>query len=313
MSDFQDLQNQLKELSQVAPNAEMTDRAIAAARAAINESNTVHQTNPWNLAMHPLRTAIATSAILVSSAIILWLLFSGSSPMVAYAEVVAQLEQVKTIQYFETRIDKSLDGKLNGPTEVTKVTILGRSRQRQEVVSVAGGDPLPNGDTWDLEDFPRPGSVIISDCANGKYVSLNLNEKTYRVIKHFWSAPPDGGKMSATKAAPAPEVDFYTGIREFPVEDAERLPLRKIKGKDTVGFRSTETNKRKHGVDTWVRTVWIDTASNLPVQIDVKIESTDPFQHSSEFRLSDIVFDEPIDERLLSTEPPEGYRVIERQ
>lgn len=260
--------------------------------------------------MHPLRTAVATSAILISSAVVLLLLFTGSSPMVAHAEVVAQLDQVKTIQYFETRTGKSPDGKLNSPTEVTKVTILGRSRERKEVVSVKDGDPLTDGSEWSK---PIVGMVTISDCANGKYVSLNLKKKTFHVIQGFLSISPDDGKISKTEAAPAPEVDFYKRIREFPAEEAERLPLRKIKGKDAIGFRTTETIKRQRGVDTWVRTVWIDTASNLLVQIDVKHESTDPFSGSSEWILSDIVFDEPIDERLLSTDPPEGYRIIERE
>ncbi len=112
------------------------------------------------------------------------------------------------------------------------------------------------------------------------------------------------------KQTPAPEVDFYKRIREFPAEGAVRLPPRKINEKHVVGFRTTKSVKLQRGVDTWTRTFWINPGSSLPVQIEIKFESTNPSSGESEWVLSDIVFDEPIDESLLSTEPPEGYREL---
>jgi len=104
---------------------------------------------------------------------------------------------------------------------------------------------------------------------------------------------------------------LYKRIRDFPAEEAERLPARRFGGKSAVGFRTIETFKRKRGVHTLTRTYWIDSETRLPVQIEATSKSTDPFMGQSRWVISDIVFDEPIDEGLLSTELPEGYTVLE--
>lgn len=307
MNDRRNLRSQLQELSQVAPSAEMTDRALAVTRETLLGASAVDQARLRRFIVHATETALATAAVLIIATVTLLSLFSSSSPTVAYAQVVAQVQQVNTLQYLETRTSYSPQRKLRGPTEVTKVTILGRSRERRELISVAKGDPLPDGSAWTM---PEVGAVIISDCARGKYVDLNIKDKTFQVVQGFAALSPDDGTISTTKPAPAPEVDFYKRIREFPAEEAERLPLQEINGRKAVGFRTIETVKRKRGVDTWTRTYWIDPDSNLPVKIEVKFESTHPFMGESEWVLSELIFDAPIDESLLSTEPPEGYKIL---
>ena len=126
-------------------------------------------------------------------------------------------------------------------------------------------------------------------------------------MKGFASVSRDDGKISESKVAPAPEVDFYKNMREFPADKAERIAGREVAGHQVIGFRTTEKTQRKQGVDTWTRTYWVDTRSKLPVQIEVTSESTDPDMGQSRWVLSDIVFDEPIDASLVSTEPPHGY------
>jgi outer membrane lipoprotein-sorting protein len=116
-------------------------------------------------------------------------------------------------------------------------------------------------------------------------------------------------KVSESKVAPAPEVDFYARMRDVPTESAEELPAREIEGTKVLGFRTVEKHERPRGVDTWTRTYWVDAETKLPLQIETTVESTDPRHGQSRWIQSDIVFDEPLDESLFSTDPPEGYTV----
>jgi outer membrane lipoprotein-sorting protein len=228
----------------------------------------------------------------------------SSSPNIAFAQVVSQLDEVKSVQYTETRSDIPRAGELRGPTEVKKVTILGRSRMREEWTSVTAGDPLPKGDEWSAAE---QGTIIVTDLLRGRYLTLDPKTKTYSFIVNFASISPDDGKISISKAAAAPEVDFFKSLRLFPAVDAEHLPARDVAGHKMIGFRSIEKTQHKNGLETWTRTYWVDPKSKLPVQIEITSESTDPNMGQSRWVLSDIVFDQAVDESLLSTEPPKGY------
>ena len=226
----------------------------------------------------------------------------------AFAQVVEQLQRVKTVQYTETRSHLPRPGKPAGPTTVTKYWIQGRSQQRQEIVSTTKGDPLPEGRAWSIAPV---GMASVSNLVTGKTVSLDTKEKVFSEIKGFLSIDPDTGELNETKPHPMPEVDFYRQIRDFPADEAERLPEQTLDDRKVVGFRTVESNERPGGVDSWTRTYWVDAESNLPVQVEVTFTSTQPTMGHSKWVLSDIVFDEPLDESLFSTEPPEGYTVRE--
>ena len=155
------------------------------------------------------------------------------------------------------------------------------------------------------------GMVTITDLARGKLVSLDPKNKVFSEAKEILGISPDDGKLIKSEVKAVPEADFYTRMREFPADTADKLPEKEIAGKKAVGFRTKEKIERKRGVDTWTRIYWVDSKTMLPVHIEVTIESTDPHHGQSRWVLSDIVFDEPIDESLLSTDPPEGYTVRE--
>jgi len=307
VSNFHQVKSLLQELSNVEPDAEITRRAMASTREALVRDGASQRTTFWSFSITPMKIAVPAVVVLLFSTLIIFSLISASTANVSYAEVIAVMERVKTIQYLETRTGKSPDGKLNSPTEVTKVTVLGRSMERKEVISVKDGDPLTDGGEWAK---PVVGMVSISDLKRGKYVSLNLNTKTLYVVKSFTSIAPDAGTVNTTKTKPAPEVDLYKRVRDFAVEESEQLAVREIDGKEAVGFRTIETFQRKRGVDTRSVTYWIDSKTRLPIKIEATSKSTDPFMGQSRWVLSDMVFDEPIDESLFSTEPPNGYTVV---
>ncbi len=287
MRSDQQLRRRLRELSNVTPSAERTKRAISAARTVVRESHSNESYNSWNLAAYLPRAAFALFVgVLIVAGVGLAVI--SSSPNIAFAQVVNQLEAVKSVQYTETRSDIPRAGEPRGPTEVIKVVILGRSRMREEWTSVTAGDPLPKGSEWNAAE---QGTVIITDLLRGRFLTLDPKAKTYSVVTHFASMSPDDGKIFISKAA----------------ADAEHLSACEVAGHKVIGFRSSEKTQHKNGIETWTRTYWVDPKSKLPVQIEITSESTDRNMGQSRWVLSDMVFDQAVDESLLSTEPPKGY------
>ncbi len=251
------------------------------------------------------RSAFAAATTLVAATAVAFLVLGRDPGAASFAQLVDEIAHTKSVQYLETRSTIPRGDEPRGPTVVTKVMVLGRSLERQEVISATEGDPLPEGHSWGRV----PLGVAINDWANGRLVWLNTERKVYSLAKTILSMSIDDGTISESEVRPAPEADFYNRIREFPADKAERLPERELAGKRVVGLRTIEKNSRVRGVDTWTRTYWIDVKTNLPVEIETTVESTDPRHGQSRWILSDIVFDEPLDESLFSTDPPDGYTV----
>lgn len=253
--------------------------------------------------MRHRRPAAAAAAIAVSLVAAIVLFTGHASP--AFAQVVDRVERTKTVQYLETRMHVPRPGEARGPITTTRVMILGRSLERRETIAEAAGEPLEQGHSWVRASL----GISINDYANGKLVFLDPKNKTFREAKTIFSLSGADDKISETKVVPAPQADFYARIRDFPSDKAERLPDREIDGKMVHTFRTVEKTESAGGVMTWTRTYWVDAKTNLPLQIETESTSTDPRMASSHWILSDIVFDEPLDESLFSTSPPKGYTV----
>ena len=310
MKTSQRISHRLRELSELSPDPDSTQRAMTMARAAIGEAFSGDPSRQKGVNFFWPRMAIAaTIAVLIVAGIVLWVA-GPFAPSIAFAQVVSQVQAVKSVRYVETRSHMPRSGEPRGPTEVKQVTILGRSRMREEWTSITPGEPLPDGALW-YADSSEQGIVMISDLAQGKIVTLDPKTKTLSVVRAFASMSADDGKIAVSKVAPAPEVDFFKSLQLFPAAQAEHIAAREVAGHYAIGFRTTEMTQRKQGVDTWTCTYWVDTLSKLPVQIEVTSESTDLNMGQSRWVLSDFVFDQPVDESLVSTEPPQGYAVRE--
>jgi outer membrane lipoprotein-sorting protein len=310
MKTDQRIGHRLRELSKLSPDPESTRRAMAMARAAIGKAFSGEPTRLSGAGNYWPRAAIAAAVVVLVVASFALLVIGPSAPNIAFAQVVSQVQAVKSVRYVETRMDMPRAGEPRGPIEVKKVTILGRSRMREEWTSVTPGEPLPDGAEW-YADASQQGIVMISDLARGKIVTLDSKKKTLSVVKAFASMSADDGKIAVSKVVPAPEVDFFKSLQLFPAAQAEHIAAREVAGRKAIGFRTTEKTRRKQGIEKWTRTYWVDAKSKMPVQIEVTSESTDPDMGQSRWVLSDFVFDQPIDESLVSTEPPLGYTVRE--
>ncbi len=247
-------------------------------------------------------TLVALAAIWL---LVLWMAPPESTGGVAFAQVQIQGKKVKSVQYVETRKDGA-----NGPTTVTRFWILGPHLRRKEYRVVDGGRPK-EGESFGVrvgENF-----VGIYDMKKGKQVVLFPDEKRFGVIQFEVSADPDGeGGTSFRKTfvKPHPETDYYAQIRNVPFEKAEKLGERTLDGKKAAGFRVVEKTGGEDGTaDTWTRTYWVDPKTKLPIRIEISFQATTPGIGSSDFVLSDFIFDAPMDPSLFSTDPPEGYSV----
>lgn len=305
MTSKKSLRQQLRDLAEVRPEADDARRAIAAARAAVIAASSQPRPTLWSLVMQRPRSFAAAAMLLVAAALA-FVLTAGNAPRSAFAQVLERVEGAKTVQYLETRTTIPHAGEPRGPITLVRVMILGRHRERREVLAETPGEPLEPGHSWER----TPIRTMISDLEHGKIVWLDPKKKVFGEVKAFFSLTPDEKKVTETKVAPAPEVDFYARLRDVPAETAVELPVREIEGRSVIGFRSVEKIEGPAGVDTWTRIFWVDAKTKLPVQIEITIESTDPLHHGqSRGILSDIVFDEPLDESLFSTDPPDGYTV----
>jgi hypothetical protein len=53
---------------------------------------------------------------------------------------------------------------------------------------------------------------------------------------------------------------------------------------------------------------WVDPDTKLPIRIEVEYRSTHPMSGQSDWVVSDLIWDAPLDRSLFSTTPPEGYK-----
>lgn len=301
MNDDRKLFQSLDELARIQPDADATRRVIEETRQAVTDIHESWYTVYGRKLMSRRNIAAALVALAAIAVLSHWLLPTGSTAAFGFAEVQEQVKKARSVQYTETRVDRTKDGR-SPPKSTKRVLILGSHLQREEV-SVTGGDELPQGHTWGV----RLGKYVnITDAKRGRVVVLYPKEKEFTVIRGtLWA--DDDGDVKESDIRPFPEVDYYERIRQIPAETAKKLPERTIDGKDAIGFVIHEVVERKRGTDSWTRTYWVDPRTKLPLRVEVSSRSTNPMMGESDWVQSDFVFDAPLDESLFSTVPPPGF------
>jgi hypothetical protein len=111
---------------------------------------------------------------------------------------------------------------------------------------------------------------------------------------------PDQMKATVTKLigfGPRKDPHIIEMVKRFEQESTERLGTKKQNGKILHGFRH-QPNKHNDF------TVWVDPATKLPVEIELK----HPTARQTIF-LDDFEFDFELDASAFSTDVPDGYEV----
>ena len=284
-----------------------------------------------------LRTA-AFVAVAASLALLLKIPITSSEGL-AFAQVQEQVERARTVDYIETStvLDDPPEGSIdtrfgkdeNAQSVLKKEISLLETRlattdvaERKDIEfrlsllkPLLGTDSkrLPNDirrvrikakhlqRTDHLFPFGRIHGII--NAKTGEWVSFNHEQKTKEVLKTQVVISSETGEKREHPIKISPAVDFFKRFRAVPAEATQRLPKRKIDGKDAIGFRSVD--KRDDG--TWTRTYWVHPESKLPIQIITEFKSAKEGLGSSRWVKDHFVFDAELDDALFSTETPAGY------
>lgn len=255
--------------------------------------------------------ASLAAAVVVLFLLTSWVSSLGKGSGIAFAQVQAQVEKTKSVQYVSIQRpvpiqDESVPAPFRNkkaPIVQQRVMALG-SLQRTEYEVIEPGDDLPDGARWGTLDEKV---ITIFDPEKGKMLNLQPERKGYSYVKGFLSINLDDGKVETEELKPS-KADFYKQIRDVPRDKAKQLPAKTIDGKSAVGFLVEEKIEHKTGVEAWKRTYWVDEKTKLPIRIEVSMTSTVPRHAGITGVVKDIVFDAPLDAKLFSLDPPAGYK-----
>jgi hypothetical protein len=277
---------------------------------------------------------------LVAASLIYFLAFPSASNQgsIALAEVKAQVERVRTVQYIETatsldapaagtfsakyppgedgpkvlrREIEALESRLSSATKAEKTDIQHRLKllkpllkadlqqlDRVQRVRIKGKRRQRTDDI-----FPYGFFHSVIDAESGNHVSYDHSRKTRSLHKTQVVLKRESGEKTEHKIAFSPAADFFQRFRQIPVEATKQLPRQKIDGVEAIGFRSVE----KHDDGTWTRTYWVNPETKLPFKIVTVFKSSDKSVTSATWVQDQFVFDEELNDSLFATDTPAGY------
>lgn len=294
-----------------------------------------------NASRRRLKMTLRTAGFVAAAACLVLLLkiLITSSDGHAFAQVQAQIEQARTVDFIRTATH------LGDPPEGSVDTRFGKDENAQSVLRkeisslesrLATADaaerkdigfrlsllrPFLRADLKQLPDdirrvrikgkhlqrtdhmFPFGQFHGVINARTGESVSFDHEKKTKEVLKTQVLINSETGETREHAIDISPAVDFFTRFRAVPAEATQQLPKQQIDGKDAMGFRSVD--ERDDG--TWTRTYLVDRESNLPIRIIHEFASAKKGLGSSRWVEDHFVFDAELDDGLFSTETPAGY------
>lgn len=135
--------------------------------------------------------------------------------------------------------------------------------------------------------------ISINNPETGQSLILDPKTKTARLVKVEVIGPHP---KLATELDPIGEMRKLAGKKGEPAGEQQ------IRGVKAKGLRVTEDSKEF--------TVWIDPATDLPVRIDMVVESAGK---KMSIMFDELAFDVPLDEKRFSLEPPPGYTLSKQE
>jgi outer membrane lipoprotein-sorting protein len=133
------------------------------------------------------------------------------------------------------------------------------------------------------------GNVMIFDQSKSQSLILDPTAKTAQIIK-------------MTKTTGAPEVpsdpmqDPAAFFRNLAAQNGEPIEDRQINGVTAKGFRTKSFG--------FPASLWVDPATKMPLRVEIEFTMGKQKMNAV---MSDFVFDAPLDDRLFSLDPPQGY------
>jgi outer membrane lipoprotein-sorting protein len=138
-----------------------------------------------------------------------------------------------------------------------------------------------------------PGAVTTLDTSKNKLLVLNTMIKTAfaRDLREFNTGPEN----------PVTEIfDWVEKIKNTTGQQAQSIGTKQIDGKEAWGFMLNEQGM--------AYTVWADAYNGMPLRIEIPI---DLGQIKTTVVMSDLSFDQPVDDSLFAVQPPDGYLLMD--
>ena len=181
-----------------------------------------------------------------------------------------------------------------GPGSLAFADVQKKVEQTKSVTmtfSGTGGDGEPvTGAAYALADgrmrMDDPdGSYNVIDLKRERSLAVDPAKKEAVLIKGYHDRGP---------------ADVYQLLRDIRKNEVKKLPAEQVKGQATEVFMA----KVKMGEVQQELKVWVEPKSQLPVRLEI----ADKDKTGRERKMTiDVKFDQPLDEKLFSTEPPAGY------
>jgi outer membrane lipoprotein-sorting protein len=242
--------------------------AIDAGKLKVRRSPVAGTANIWRRTMRNPLTKLALAGAVVLAVVVGIYEISGSQP--AFADVVKPMLTAQTATY----------------------TLVCHTGNKQTIRGqVQFQEP---GFTRRVVEFGSgsfPGMIEITNPVEGKTLVLTPAQKAALVID-LKNAKPQSLESRAFQQF----RELIQRAQEGPDGSIESLGRSQIGGRNVIGYRFTEDGQRI--------TIWADTRSLLPVQIEKTMADG---TESAGMVMTDIRFDVPLDPSIFSTAVPTGY------
>jgi len=139
--------------------------------------------------------------------------------------------------------------------------------------------------------FPFPFDIMLMDTKTGKGLCMDSKRRVAWVsgVTH--------------RHAESSVYDMFTNFQDKPDYSIKKLATKTIGDKAVQGFR---LSKKDDAFGSLRYDIWADTHTNLPILVEVQVQT--PQGESIEQIVTDIVFNEPLEDSLFDFSP-EGYTI----
>jgi outer membrane lipoprotein-sorting protein len=221
------------------------------------------------------RLAVAATILAVAGSVVGWFTIGGSTS-IAFAEVAAALDNVRSATYDATTVTISVNSPRGTQSPTVKHMFLAPSHRRTEIFRRSGEISVIgiSDDQRKIQLFPANKLAVVSDYSPRKWTDIPF-ELARKLVR-------EGSSGAGEKFEP--------------------LGNKMIDGCKAVGFR------RHSEAGQQDMTVWADPQTARPIQIELE-ERLPGGRATSRTIMSNFRYDVELDPSLFSTEPPAGYTV----
>ena len=222
-------------------------------------------------------SSIAAAVLALIGIGVIYLVFSSTNEKAAYAGMIKQLKNVKSLS-FMTRITMP-----DHHTTLIRTLVLNEKQVREEMLNPSAKD----------EKNAKAQTVLIH--GHNKTLTLDLQSNTVKVLNK--------GRAPSTASRFSSGLGLIEKFKNMHEDDAKYLGKRKVDGKSVLKYSYQKADG--HYV------VWLDPESDLPVKVMVTGAEGEK-KSQLKIEMFDFVWNPELDASLFSMDVPAGFRLEEQ-